>query len=99
VDTQDASFECPCYAICSVLEVETGRWCRYRQSDVPPPGLHRFAPEEERCPGGVQADIQILAYLLTEGSGDAALLRSALERVQEWVRAFREGLVSYQPVR
>jgi hypothetical protein len=79
--------------------VETGRWCRYQQSDVPLLGLHRFAPEEQRCPAGVQANIQMLAYLLTEGCGDAALLRSALERVRQWVRMFREGSASYRPVR
>lgn len=100
MEAADAFHGCPCYAICSSLGIEQGQWCRYRQSDVPPPGQHHFVSEEEQRPGGVQADIQMLACLLTEGCPTAAaLLRAALARVQDWARAFREEHAGYQPVR
>jgi len=52
--------QCPCYHICSSLKIETGKWCRYRQSDLPPSGMHALNPKDTWCPPGVQAIVLML---------------------------------------
>ena len=60
---RDEIIECPCYRICSALGIETGAWCRYRKSSVPPPGMHRFDPKDEWCEPGTQATLLMLDKL------------------------------------
>ena len=61
---------CPCFSICRGLGVELKTWCRYRKSDVPPPGMHRFDPKETWCPPGVQALLLMMERLSERLSGN-----------------------------
>ncbi len=85
----DEIIECPCYRICSALGVETGQWCRYRKSDLPPPGMHRFEPKETWCPPGVQASVMMLARLLAGEDAGIEGLQRALASITSWVRDLR----------
>ena len=79
---------CPCHRVCASLRRELKRWRRYRKSDLPPPGMHRFDPKDEWRPTGVQANVLMLGYTLSErGSPDA--LRFALARVPQWSKELR----------
>jgi hypothetical protein len=83
----EESIECPCYRICSALGIETGSWCHYRKSDVPPPGMHNFDPKSTWCDPGVQANIMMLAHLIT-GQGKGEPLDAALAQVRESMQKF-----------
>jgi len=97
VDPQDEVIECPCYRVCAGLGLEMKRWCRYRKSDLPPPGLWWVRPKEEWCPTGVQASTLLLGYTLAEG-GDSETLRGALARVRQWAQGLRSREASaYRP--
>jgi len=89
VDPQDEIIECPCYRVCAGLGLEMKRWCRYRKSDEPPVGMHRFDPKEEWCPTGVQASVLLLWYMLSGENGDPERPKSALAQVRTWARASR----------
>jgi len=89
--------ECPCYRICTGLGIETGQWCRYRKSALPPPGMHRFDPKETWCPPGVQANLLMLAYMLARGREDTGKLQTALEEVRRWARELRGEPAGYHP--
>ena len=67
MDPRDEVIECPCYRVCAGLSLEMKRWCRYRKSDLPPPGLWWVRPKEEGCPAGVQAGVLTPGYTLSEG--------------------------------
>ena len=88
---------CPCHAICSQLGVETGMWCRYRTSDLPPPGMHAFNPKDTWCPAGVQANVLMLGYMLAGDPKDANRLKPALDQVRNWARELRPEPVEYSP--
>ena len=97
MNTQDEIIECPCYRVCAGLGLEMKRWCRYRKSDLPPVGLHRFDPKDEWCPTGVQANAVLLGYMLAEG-GDSEVLHGALARVRQWAQDLRARDTSaYRP--
>jgi hypothetical protein len=81
--------ECPCYPICSGLGVETAQWCRYRKSDLPPPGTHKFNPRDSWCPPGVQATVLLLGHMLAGQSEDHDAVAPLLERVRRWVESLR----------
>ena len=93
----DRIIECPCYWVCAGLEVATGRWCRYRESAVPSPGMHRFDPKDEWCPTGVQANVLMLGYMLADGRGEPERLRPALDRVRGWAQELRRTSGAYDP--
>ena len=88
--------ECPCYPICRALDIETGAWCRYKKSQLPPPGLHRFDPKETWCPPGVQANLMLLAYILTRQE-DHADLQEALAKAREFTAQWRAKGENYDP--
>ncbi len=94
---QDEIIECPCYRICSALGVKSSTWCRYRKSAAPPPGMHRFDPQETWCPGGVQANVMMLGYMLVGQQQDAEALKQALVQVREWATALRQDTHAYHP--
>jgi hypothetical protein len=94
-----ATVECPCYRICSGLGVETGPWCRYHTSDLPPPGMHKFDPKDTWCPPGVQANVLMLAYMLAGDDHGRRRLRSALDSVRRWLRDLRSQPVGSYPRR
>ena len=99
VNTQDEVIECPCYRVCAGLGLEMKRWCRYRKSDLPPPGMWVVNPKADWCPTGVQANVLMLGYTLTEG-GDSEALRIALARVRQWTQDLRARDTSaYRPER
>jgi len=81
--------ECPCYPICSGLGLETGRWCRYRPSDLPPPGMHKFNPKDTWCPPGVQANVIMLGHMLAGDKADPERLQPALDSVRRWLHDLR----------
>ena len=91
--------ECPCYLLCVGLGLEVGRWCRYRKSDLPPPGMHRFDPKEQWCPTGVQANVIMLGYMLSGETEDADRVMPALEQVRRWARELRREWSGYDPSR
>jgi len=93
----DTIIACPCYPICSQLGVETGMWCRYRKSDLPPPGMHAFNPKDTWCPAGVQANLLMLGYMLAGKAGDASQLKPVLDEVRTWTRDLRREPVEYSP--
>jgi len=93
----DEIIECPCYRVCAGLGLETKRWCRYRPSDLPPPGMHRFDPKEEWCPAGVQANVLMLAYMLSGETGDPERLKPLLDQVRAWARELRGEPAGYDP--
>lgn len=97
--TEDKIIECPCYRICAGLGLELKRWCRYRKSDLPPPGLHRFDPKDEWCPTGVQANVLLLGYMLSGKSDDPGQLTPMLEQVRNWARELRKQPAGYDPVK
>lgn len=66
----DEIIQCPCYEVCLSLGVEMGRWCRYRKSEVPPPGMHRFNPRDTWCPPGVQASVLLLKRIARKLGAD-----------------------------
>lgn len=83
----DEIIECPCYRVCALLGVEPRQWCRYRKSDLPPPGMHRFDPKETWCPPGVQANVMMVAYLVAGRKDEDGEIARALDDVRRWVRA------------
>ncbi len=85
----DKVIECPCHRVCSLLEVATGRWCRYRESQVPPPGMHSFDPKDTWCPAGMQASVIMLGYMLAGEKRGADELGSVLAEVREWARSLQ----------
>ena len=87
---EDKLIECPCYQICQRLGIETNRWCSYYESELPPPGLWRFDPKEYQCPPGVQANVMMLAHLLTQGAMDPERVEAALEQVRQSAQALRK---------
>ena len=95
---QDEIVECPCYRVCSALGVMMHTWCRYRKSAAPPPGMHRFDPQETWCPGGVQANVMMLGYMLVGGNRDPEALAPALAEVRKWAATLRQEPHSYDPV-
>lgn len=90
VNTQDEVIECPCYRVCAGLGLEVKRWCRYRKSDEPNPGMHRFDPKDEWCPTGVQATVLLLGHMLANGAEESALAEK-LGEVRTWVQSLRRG--------
>ena len=97
MDAQDEIIECPCYRVCAGLGLEMKQWCRYRKSDLPPPGMHRFDPKEEWCPPGVQANVLMLGYLLSGETGNPDRLRPILEQVRSWAEDVRGERSGYGP--
>ena len=91
------TIECRCYHVCAGLGLETKQWCRYRKSDLPPPGMHRFDPKEDRCPTGLQASMLMLGYMLSGETGDHERLQSALGQVRTWTAQLRRGQTGYDP--
>lgn len=89
--------ECPCHRICAALGVRMSPWCRYRGSAAPPPGTHRFDPQETWCPGGVQANVMMLGYMLIGQNRDPEALAPALAKVREWAARLRPESHSYDP--
>jgi len=83
----DEIVECPCYRVCSAVGAETGQWCRYRKSDLPPPGMHKLNPKDTWCPPGVQAAVLMLARLLAGDGADAEGVQRALAHISSWARA------------
>ena len=81
----EAIIECPCYRVCSALGVDMGQWCRYRKSDLPPPGMHAFNPKDTWCPPGIQASILMLAHLVAGGSAPP----DALADIRHWAQQLR----------
>jgi hypothetical protein len=63
VKEQEEIMQCPCYPICSDLSGGTKQWCRYRRSDLPPPGMHAFDPRQEWCEPGTRAALLLLSTL------------------------------------
>ena len=92
----DEIIACPCYPVCSQLGIETGMWCRYRKSDLPPPGMHAFDPKETWCPAGVRANVLMLGYMLAGNDGDANRLNPVLEQVRRWARELRKKPAGYR---
>jgi len=84
MNERDEIIQCPCYNVCAGLGLEMKQWCRYRKSQLPPPGMHRFHPKETWCPPGAQANILLLAYLVADRAGDAKQLEPAIEQVKRW---------------
>lgn len=95
----DHVIECPCYHICAGLGLEMSPWCRYHESDVPPPGMHRFNPKEEWCPSGVQANVLMLAHMLGGEKGEPEQLAAALEQVRLWAQEVRRQRAAYDPLK
>ena len=85
----DDIVECPCYPICAALEVGLGPWCRYRPSDLPPPGMHRFDPKESWCPPGVRANLLMLSYLVSGGALKPEEIEHILQRIRRWPQELR----------
>lgn len=81
---QEQIIQCPSHPICSGLHIETGPWCRYRKSDLPPPGAGTFDPRDTWCPPGLQAAVLILGYLAAQRNGPAEPLDSAMEKIRSW---------------
>lgn len=95
---KDEMVECPCYAICVGLGIQVGRWCRFRPSELPHPGVTEFRPESTRCPPGLQATVLLLGHMLADGDNRA--LSQKLGQVRNWVKSIRDRQDgSYQPVR
>ena len=82
---RDEIIECPCYRVCAGLGLEMKQWCRYRKSDLPPPGMHKFNPKDTWCPPGVQASVLMLARLLAGESADVEGVQQVLEKISSWV--------------
>jgi hypothetical protein len=99
VKQKETIIECPCYRVCAGLGVKTSTWCRYRQSAAPPPGMHRFDPQETWCPGAVQANVLMLGYMLAGGAGETERLKPALDQVRAWTRELRKEPATYDPAR
>jgi hypothetical protein len=99
VSESEQTIECRCYHVCAGLGLETKQWCRYRKSDLPPTGMHRFDPKEDWCPTGVQASVLMLGYMLSGETGDPERLRPALEQVRKWARELRRERTDYDPAR
>lgn len=95
----DEVIECPCYRVCAGLGLEMKRWCRYRKSDLPPPGMRSFDPKDDWCPTGVQANVLMLGYMLSGERGDPERLKPVLEQVRLWARELRKQPVGYDPTR
>lgn len=85
----DEITECPCHPICSGLGLETGQWCRFQKSDLPPPGMRKFDPRDTWCRAGVQANVLMLGYMLAGRKEDPEALRPALDSVRRWLRDLR----------
>lgn len=95
----DHVVECPCYQICKQVGIEPNRWCRYRESELPPPGTWRFNPKEHWCPPGVQATVTMLAHMASAG-GDPDVVAALLDQVQVWARETRKQAENpYKPTR
>ncbi|NIM06930.1 MAG: hypothetical protein GTO55_10255 [Armatimonadetes bacterium] len=91
------TIECPCYRVCSGLDIKMGQWCRYRKSEAPPPGMHAFDPRETWCPPGVRANVLMLGYMLAEGKEDPERLEKVLEEIRRWNRTLRSKPAAYNP--
>jgi hypothetical protein len=59
--------------------------------------MHRFDPQEAWCPGGVQANVMMLGYMLVGQRRDAEALKPVLEQVREWATALRQEQHGYDP--
>ena len=94
----DTTIACPCYPVCSHLAVETGMWCSYRKSDLPPPGMHAFNPKDTWCPPGIRANILMLGYMLAGNTGDPSQFKPILDKVRTWTQELREKPAAYSPV-
>jgi len=97
MNEREEIIQCPCYDVCVGLGLEMKQWCRYRESDLPPPGMYRFDPKEEWCPPGVQANVLMLGYMLSGETADPARLRPALEQVRRWAAELRRERSGYDP--
>jgi hypothetical protein len=95
----DEIIQCPCYHVCAALGVEMKRWCRYRKSDLPPPGMYRFDPKGEWCPAGLQANVLMLGYMLSRETESAERLGPLLDEVRKWARDLARARSYYEPVR
>jgi len=95
----DDIIECPCYHVCSALGIETRTWCRYRKSDLPPPGLHNFNPKDTWCPPGVQANVLMLGYMVAGETRDRERLEPVLDQVRNWAAELRRQRGGYDPAR
>ena len=93
----DEIIECPCFRVCSLLGIETRQWCRYRKSDLPPPGMHRFDPKDDWCPTGVQASVLMLGYSLSERAGLSEQAGDVLRQVRAWAQSLRGEAAGYDP--
>ena len=93
----DGVLECPCRPVCAGLGLETGQWCRYHTSDLPPPGMRKFDPKETWCPSGVQANVLMLGYMLAGRKEDSETLRPALDSVRRWLRELRSQPTTSYP--
>jgi hypothetical protein len=93
----EAIVECPCYRICAGLGLEVKRSCRYRKSDLPPPGVQSFDPKDDWCPAGVQANVLMLGYMLVDQNRDPEALKPVLEQVRQWATAFGQEPRGYDP--
>jgi len=93
----DEVIECPCHPVCAGLGLETAQWCRYRKSDLPPPGMRKFDPKETWCPSGVQANVLMLGYMLAGRKEDPETLQPALDSVRRWLRELRTQPTSSYP--
>lgn len=83
----DHIIECPCYRVCALLGVEPQQWCRYRKSDLPPPGMHRFDPKETWCPPGVRSAVLMVSYLVAGRKVDGEDVTRALRDVRRWAQS------------
>ena len=84
------------YRICALLGVKMTGWCRYRKS-ASTPGMHRFDPQETWCPGGVQANVLMLGYMLIGQKRDPEALGPVLEQVRQWAEGLRQEDHGYDP--
>jgi hypothetical protein len=85
----EETIECPCYRVCAGLGLEMKRWCQYRKSDLPPPGMWVFNPKDDWCPPGMQANVLILGYMTLGAGRQSEELAAVLGNVREWARSLR----------
>jgi hypothetical protein len=51
--------------------------------------MRKFDPRQTWCPGGVQANILMLGYMLAGRKENPELLQPALDSVRHWLREIR----------
>jgi hypothetical protein len=85
----EETIECPGYRVCSLLGIEVGPWCRYRESALPPPGMHNFRPKDTWCPPGMRATVLMLGYMIAGEGRQGEELADVLGRVREWAGSLR----------